>query len=338
MSSDGIQRRKKTSNKNRDNTEVLSPETTAPEVVPQRNEQKSIVKRVFTRMALSVAILSMVYFTTKTNSKTELVMASVSETISGSPKGQEVICSKSYNEERLKFTSCAPQRCGRFVSDAVVSQKEAIHLLSLAKRGLSLGGSSGGASILDLHSGALSQNTSFVNIYKLIESKQKQNIFEEKDFEVYKSVKNKILETIAIYFGISSKHLYLTHPTFFSRITTKTAKTVDDEYWQKHIDKHNYRSFVFTSLLYLSTFNEDFSGGRFVFIDNNINKTIAIEPKLGRLSAFTSGSENPHFVEKVTKGTRYAITVSFTCDPKYSIKDPSLTNNSNQKLLKGYRI
>lgn len=36
---------------------------------------------------------------------------------------------------------------------------------------------------------------------------------------------------------------------------------------------------------------------------------------------FTSGSENPHNVERVTEGTRFAITVSFTCDAKLAIND-----------------
>lgn len=44
----------------------------------------------------------------------------------------------------------------------------------------------------------------------------------------------------------------------------------------------------------------------------------------GRVSFFSSGSENLHRVEKVAWGMRYAITVSFTCDPDYAIADPSL--------------
>lgn len=44
----------------------------------------------------------------------------------------------------------------------------------------------------------------------------------------------------------------------------------------------------------------------------------------GRVSFFSSGSENLHRVEKVTWGTRYAITVSFTCDPEHAIADPAL--------------
>ena len=100
--------------------------------------------------------------------------------------------------------------------------------------------------------------------------------------------------------------LFLTHPTFFSRITNETAKTVHDEYWHPHVDKETYNSFHFTSLLYLGNFSKDFQGGRFVFIDGDKkNKTnIVVEPKKGRVSAFTSGAENLHNVEKVTSGVR----------------------------------
>lgn len=62
-------------------------------------------------------------------------------------------------------------------------------------------------------------------------------------------------------------------------------------------------------MLYLTTYNKDFKGGRFIFVDGvEKNRTISsIEPKKGRVSAFTSGHENRHHVEKVTEGTRYEI-------------------------------
>lgn len=74
-------------------------------------------------------------------------------------------------------------------------------------------------------------------------------------------------------------------------------------------------------MLYLSDYGRDFEGGRFIFIDkNSVNATI--EPRKGRVSMFTSGSENLHAVEKVTSGTRYALTVSFTCDKEQATGDP----------------
>ena len=54
---------------------------------------------------------------------------------------------------------------------------------------------------------------------------------------------------------------------------------------------------------------------------NSDNSTSVVEPKKGRVSIFTSGAENPHYVEKVLSGVRYAITVSFTCDPSKAIPD-----------------
>lgn len=54
----------------------------------------------------------------------------------------------------------------------------------------------------------------------------------------------------------------------------------------------------------------------------------------GRVSFFSSGSENLHQVEKVEWGTRYAITVSFTCDPDYAIADPSLPWGPHEVLAR----
>ena len=41
-----------------------------------------------------------------------------------------------------------------------------------------------------------------------------------------------------------------------------------------------------------------------------------VEPRYGRVSFFTSGVGNKHHVEPVTEGTRYALTMGFSCNPK----------------------
>ncbi|XP_025111944.1 2-oxoglutarate and iron-dependent oxygenase domain-containing protein 3-like isoform X1 [Pomacea canaliculata] len=233
-----------------------------------------------------------------------------------------VPCSADYNGE--EFEECKPKKCGRVVMDNLVAEEDARHLLGVAKRGLSLGGSHGGASILDLHSGALSAGERFINIYSLMKQLDEQ-IFAEEDFRIYRKVKDLIKEAIAEEFEIPKQKLFLTKPTFFSRMNMTPPKTVHDEYWHPHVDKETYGSFHYTSLLYLSTFQDDFDGGRFVFIDKDGNKTV--EPRLGRVSFFTSGSENVHFVERLKDGVRYAITVSFTCDPRQAISDPSFVMN-----------
>ncbi|XP_030317520.1 2-oxoglutarate and iron-dependent oxygenase domain-containing protein 3 [Calypte anna] len=232
----------------------------------------------------------------------------------------EIPCSEDYDSHK-RFEGCTPRKCGRGVTDAVITREEALRVRRIAERGLSLGGSDGGASILDLHSGALSLGKHFVNLYRYFGDKV-QDIFTEEDFALYRDVRKRIQQKIAQAFGISSAAMYLTKPTFFSRINNTEAKTTHDEYWHPHVDKVTYGSFDYTSLLYLSDYTEDFAGGRFVFMDAGSNKTI--EPRAGRVSFFTSGSENLHRVEKVHWGTRFAITISFTCNPDHGIGDPLL--------------
>lgn len=231
-----------------------------------------------------------------------------------------VDCSEDYKKYKV-FPGCTPTKCGRAVSDNVVTLEEAQNLRRLAEQGLSLAGSDGGASILDLHSGALSMGKQFVNVYRYFKD-QIRDVFTEEDFQLYSDVRGRIQMAIAETFGLDSSQMYLTKPTFFSRINSTSAKTTHDEYWHPHIDKETYGSFDYTSLLYLSDYGVDFGGGRFVFMDSSSNKSV--EPRAGRVSFFSSGSENLHHVEKVTWGTRFAITVSFTCDPDYAIDNPSL--------------
>ncbi len=169
---------------------------------------------------------------------------------------------------RLSFalpTGCLPKKCGRFVTDDVVTEDEAHELLELAKKGLSKGGSSGGASILDLHSGALSHGEQFVNLYKV-----HPELFRRQDFEVYVRVQEKVRSAVAAHFGLPEpSSLRLTHPTFFSRLTSRPPSTPHDEYWHLHVDKETYPAFHYTSLLYLTDHGVDFEGGEFVFVDGD---------------------------------------------------------------------
>lgn len=247
------------------------------------------------------------------------VLAHRSEVLPG--RFIEVPCSEDYDSHR-RFEGCSPTKCGRGVTDAVITRDEARRIRSIAEKGLSLGGSDGGASILDLHSGALSVGKHFVNLYRYFGDKI-ENIFSEEDFQLYRDVRQRVQLAIAQAFGISASSLYLTKPTFFSRINSTEARTAHDEYWHAHVDKVTYGSFDYTSLLYLSDYLDDFGGGRFVFMEEGANKTV--EPRAGRVSFFTSGSENLHRVEKVHWGTRYAVTIAFSCNPDHGIADPAFT-------------
>lgn len=52
-----------------------------------------------------------------------------------------------------------------------------------------------------------------------------------------RDVRQKVQLAIAQAFGISASSLYLTKPTFFSRINSTEARTAHDEYWHAHVDK-----------------------------------------------------------------------------------------------------
>ena len=64
------------------------------------------------------------------------------------------------------WIGCVPKKCGRVVMDSIVDSWETDKILDLAKKGFAKGGGNGGASILDLHSGAFSK-VSFYNYHKL---------------------------------------------------------------------------------------------------------------------------------------------------------------------------
>ncbi|TRY69063.1 hypothetical protein TCAL_04139 [Tigriopus californicus] len=287
----------------------ISPETS--------DKGAALSHKQWTRMVTIGAIAMILYYTAKTG-QTNTIMAKQSEVLE-SKRYQNSVCTPSYRQdiEKVGSKDCLPRKCGRVIMDDLLQESETEAILALAKKGLAQGGSSGGASILDLHSGALSQGEAFINVYKVY-----PDLFTRSEFEVYKSVKDRVKAAVAEHFGLNNDHLFLSHPTFFSRITAAPAQTLHDEYWHVHIDKETYPSFHYTSLLYLTDFGIDFQGGSFVFVDAHDNMNRTIEPRMGRVSAFTSGIENKHHVERVTSGIRYALTMGFTCDPSQAIPNP----------------
>eukprot|EP00947_MAST-08B_sp_MAST-8B-sp1_P004490 g4490.t1 len=122
-------------------------------------------------------------------------------------------------------------------------------------------------------------------------------------------------------------------------------------YWNAHVDKANIASYDYSALLYLNTHFESpppgstnqgqeqmstaftnapahsaingdlgfFEGGEFAFIDEDADRVV--QPLAGRLVTFSSGLENLHRVEQVTRGTRYVLAMWFTCSEAHRYKD-----------------
>ncbi|XP_028332718.1 2-oxoglutarate and iron-dependent oxygenase domain-containing protein 3-like [Gouania willdenowi] len=174
------------------------------------------------------------YVTTSDSDITETLVGQ-GEIVSPEPRVFTVKCSEDY-ENYKRYAGCTPQKCGRAIIDSLVTRDEAHVLRRYLTHGLALAGSEGGASILDLHSGALSMGKQFVNIYRYF-GDQISNVFTAEDFKLYRHVRGRIQAVIAETFGLDPTLMYLTKPTFFSRINSTAAKTQHDEYWHPHIDK-----------------------------------------------------------------------------------------------------
>lgn len=119
-------------------------------------------------MIVVVAVVIISYLTSRRDK--ERRFATVRENII--LRSQNLDCAPDYLQEIQGFEGCVPKQCGRFVTDSLANKDDVEVLLNLAKTGLSYGGGSGGASILDLHSGALSKGEAFVNIYNIPEARE----------------------------------------------------------------------------------------------------------------------------------------------------------------------
>lgn len=135
--------------------------------------------RIWTRLVIIGSVFLIAWFTSNNNKDKTFATRKESLII----RSQDLDCDSNYLKEVTEFTGCVPKKCGRFVTDNLVTKDDVSLLLGLAKHGLQFGGGSGGASILDLHSGALSKGDSFVNIYKMPEAK---GFLNEKALVAYK--------------------------------------------------------------------------------------------------------------------------------------------------------
>jgi len=222
---------------------------------------------------------------------------------------------------RQVVRSCTPAKggCGRIVIDDFATAEEAEALAAIAARGMAMGGGAGGPTILDLQSGALSKGDKFIDVWVAF-NVTGTPAFTRSELSAYEEIVRRIQHSLGQHFGVQQAHL--TSPTFFSRISAdKPPKQANDEYWHSHIDTEQYGSFVYTGLLYLSTATIDFEGGRLLFEREDGQPEAAVSPRRGRLVLFTSGAEFPHHVEKVSSGTRLALTVAFTCFKHAALQD-----------------
>nr|XP_012234724.1 PREDICTED: prolyl 3-hydroxylase 2-like isoform X1 [Linepithema humile] len=72
----------------------------------------------------------------------------------------------------------------------------------------------------------------------------------------------------------------------------------------------------YSAILYL---NDDFDGGEFFFVEDPKRRRVqsTVQPRCGRMVAFSAGGENLHGVQGVRSGRRCAVALWFTQDERY---------------------
>lgn len=83
-------------------------------------------------------------------------------------------------------------------------------------------------------------------------------------FPSLRDVRGRIQGVIADTFGLDPKQMYLTKPTFFSRINSTIAKTQHDEYWHPHVDKVRHRTVTLSGGRLLELYLTELFGGGYV--------------------------------------------------------------------------
>jgi hypothetical protein len=243
--------------------------------------------------------------------------------------------------------SCRPKSCNRVVLDGLISASEARLLRTMANSALAAAlpadmdpawvtGQAPPPAVLD-GPAIVDVNTGFTRhsalglrpLYRKSLASRFQ--LDPSARDLYRAVGEKLHKLLLAAFSIED--LYFTAPTFIARLQGSAGwepRDIHDEYWHAHADKvrvrfdqwqdallgvaqNNTEHYDYSALLYLADHGEDFVGGEFEFLDQDGHVVTTVEPKVGRVVLFSSGPENPHRVNQVREGVRFAMSLWFTC-------------------------
>jgi len=262
----------------------------------------------------------------------------------------------SLSSEVLNQSTCVVREkngdfCGYRVVDGLFSSEDISLLHAIVNKGLSRRKQLGGPTILDINTGYIRDIAGLENLFTTNTNNNKgdetssimSDVFTPEDFSHYGRIIRVLKSVVAKTFHIRAEQdLFFTAPTFITRIDESLpwkVQGIHDEYWHTHVDMNNTAHYHYSGLLYLSTYNKDFTGGRFKLYSANKNNNLqdrpgskrskkhqsmeeekdlklVLEPAAGRVVMFTSGPEHPHRVERVTSGQRIVLSFWFSCDSK----------------------
>ncbi|XP_069775217.1 prolyl 3-hydroxylase 1 [Narcine bancroftii] len=211
----------------------------------------------------------------------------------------------------------------RVLLDGVITDKECEEMRYLSNAAASMG---------DGYHGKPSPHTpnerfQGVTVLKALKLSQQGRI-PLKPAKLFYDVSEKVRRIIESYFRLE-KPLYFAYSHLVCRTAVEgTQDNRDDLSHSVHVDncilnsealecrkEHPaYTERDYSAILYL---NHDFEGGNFIFTEIDAKViTATVKPKCGRVVGFSSGAENPHGVQAVTKGQRCGVALWFTLDPR----------------------
>ncbi|CAG7822700.1 unnamed protein product [Allacma fusca] len=151
--------------------------------------------RLFSRAALILGLMTVIYFT---SGKKEEVFA---DTKTLKVKSMDTVCSPDISKN-----ACQVKKCGRLVTDALVTGEEVYALIDLSRRGFV---SHPGLSVMDFTERTLK----FEGMVKPLDG-----VFKPSDGAVFQAVKSKLQRMVSAHFGVDFWKLNLAGPTFMAMI------------------------------------------------------------------------------------------------------------------------
>jgi len=208
--------------------------------------------------------------------------------------------------------NASPQSCGIMITDSLMKPCEIARLRRLAANITETIG-------YQSYANRESINLRWMNLHVLFRKNKTNLVLKQKDYDLIRKASLAAKAVIAHSFGLPYDQL---HFYVVSQFTRYRSVVPFSEF--RHVDKVRSPSLVVTSILWLSTVDQDFGGGRTEFLVGDYpepNTPLLVEPKVGRFAAWTSGWENPHGVMAVNWGDRLALIFAFTVNPTMGYKD-----------------
>ena len=114
-------------------------------------------------------------------------------------------------------------------------------------------------SIVDINTGYIRDGNGLENLFK--RGNEAGLIYTEEDFTAYGNIIKQLKQHVMDSFELTE--LYFTAPTFITRLDGRSSwqpQEIHDEYWHVHSDMNNTQHYHYSGLLYMSTFETDFTG------------------------------------------------------------------------------